>query len=81
MRMYSTSGSRIALHSDSKSAVLLGLSLIAGEKVRYEGSIFQLPLPDSEGKPISIAHEPASVPVYLATLGPSFESHAEVREL
>ena len=45
--------------------------IFAGEKVRYPGKIFQLPLPDSEGKALRIAHEPADVPIYLATLGPN----------
>ncbi len=45
--------------------------IFAGEKVRYDGKVFQLPLPDSEGKAIRIAHEPADVPIYLATLGPN----------
>jgi F420-dependent oxidoreductase-like protein len=45
--------------------------IFAGEKVRYDGKVYQLPLPDSEGKAIRIAHEPAEIPVYLATLGPN----------
>jgi F420-dependent oxidoreductase-like protein len=45
--------------------------IFAGEKVNYQGKVFQLPLPDSEGKPIRIAHEPADIPIYLATLGPN----------
>ena len=45
--------------------------IFAGEKVRYQGKVFQLPLPDSEGKALRIAHEPAEVPIYLATLGPN----------
>lgn len=45
--------------------------IFAGEKVRYDGKIFQLPLPDSEGKPIRITHDPADIPIYLATLGPN----------
>lgn len=45
--------------------------IFAGEKVRYDGSVYQLPLPDSQGKPIRIAHDPADVPIYLATLGPN----------
>ena len=43
--------------------------IFAGEKVRYQGKVFQLPLPDSEGKAIRIAHEPTDIPIYLATLG------------
>ena len=42
-----------------------------GEKVQYQGEIFQMPLPESEGKPIKIAHEPVDIPIYLATLGPN----------
>ena len=45
--------------------------IFAGEKVSYDGQVFQLPLPDSEGKSIKIAHEPTDVPIYLATLGPN----------
>ena len=45
--------------------------IFAGEKVRYEGKAFQLPLPDSEGKAIRIAHDPVDIPIYLATLGPN----------
>lgn len=45
--------------------------IFSGEKVNYQGQIFQLPLPDSEGKAIKIAHEPCDIPVYLATLGPN----------
>ena len=45
--------------------------IFAGEKVQYQGEIFQMPLPESEGKPIKIAHEPVDIPIYLATLGPN----------
>jgi F420-dependent oxidoreductase-like protein len=45
--------------------------IFAGEKVRYQGKVFQLPLPDSQGKAIRIAHEPVDIPIYLATLGPN----------
>ena len=45
--------------------------IFAGEKVQYQGKVFQLPLPDSEGKPIRIAHAPTQMPIYLATLGPN----------
>jgi F420-dependent oxidoreductase-like protein len=49
--------------------------IFAGEKVRYQGKVFQMPLPDSEGKTIRIAHEPAHIPIYLATLGPNALSY------
>ena len=45
--------------------------IFAGEKVNYQGKVFQLPLPYSEGKALRIAHDPAEVPIYLATLGPN----------
>lgn len=44
--------------------------IFSGEKVRYAGKIYKLPMPDSEGKAIRIAHAPVEIPIYLATLGP-----------
>ena len=43
---------------------------LSGERVRYDGQVHQLPLPESEGKAIRIAHELVEIPIYLATLGP-----------
>ena len=54
-----------------KETVEICRMIFAGEKVRYDGKVFQLPLPDSEGKALRIAHEPAEIPIYLATLGPA----------
>ena len=54
-----------------KETVEICRMIFAGEKVRYEGKAFRLPLPDSEGKAIRIAHEPVDIPIYLATLGPN----------
>lgn len=45
--------------------------IFAGEKVRYQGKVFQMPLPDSEGKPIRVQHTAVEIPIYLATLGPN----------
>lgn len=45
--------------------------IFAGEKVRYDGKVYQLPLANSEGKAIRISHEPTDIPIYLATLGPN----------
>jgi F420-dependent oxidoreductase-like protein len=45
--------------------------IFRGERAAYQGKVFQLPLPESEGKPIKINHEPADIPIYLATLGPA----------
>ncbi len=41
-----------------------------GEKLRYEGKHFTLPLPGGEGKAIRLDHPPMDIPIYLATLGP-----------
>ena len=46
-------------------------TIFAGEKAQYDGKVYRLPLPDSEGKALRIAHEPTVIPVYLATLGPA----------
>ena len=54
-----------------KETVDICRMIFRGEKVRYDGKVFQLPLPDSEGKAIGIAHEPTEIPIYLATLGPN----------
>lgn len=45
--------------------------IFAGQKVEYQGKTIQLPLPDSQGKALRIDHEPAGIPIYLATLGPN----------
>ena len=45
--------------------------VFAGERVRYAGKVFQLPLPGSEGKTLRVAHAPVDIPIYLATLGPN----------
>ncbi len=45
--------------------------VFAGERVQYTGKVFQLPLPDSEGKTLRVAHAPVDIPIYLATLGPN----------
>ncbi|MEM7078458.1 MAG: LLM class flavin-dependent oxidoreductase [Pseudomonadota bacterium] len=54
-----------------KETVAICRMIFAGEKVRYDGKVFQLPLPDSEGKAIGISHAPTDIPIYLATLGPN----------
>lgn len=53
-----------------KETVDICRMVFAGEKVRYNGKVFQLPLPDSDGKAIRVDHEPVDIPIYLATLGP-----------
>ncbi len=42
-----------------------------GERLTYSGEIYQLPLPDSEGKALIPSAQPRPhLPIYLATLGP-----------
>lgn len=41
-----------------------------GEKIAYNGRYHKLPLPGGEGKSIRLLHEPADIPIMLATLGP-----------
>jgi F420-dependent oxidoreductase-like protein len=42
-----------------------------GERLEYSGDVYQLPLPDGEGKAIRSAVPAAHVPIYLASLGPA----------
>lgn len=43
----------------------------AGEKIRYEGKVLQLPLPGGKGKALRLAQGAnPDIPIYLATLGP-----------
>lgn len=42
-----------------------------GERLTYEGQIYQLPLPGGEGKPLRSGAQPRpNIPIYLATLSP-----------
>ena len=54
-----------------KETVDICRMIFAGQKVRYDGNVFQLPLPEGEGKSIRIDHEPVAIPIYLATLAPN----------
>ena len=42
----------------------------SGERVSYDGEVYQLPLPDGEGRSIRSSSEPVHVPIYVAALGP-----------
>lgn len=45
--------------------------VVAGEKLEYRGSVYQLPLPGGPGRPIrSMLPAAAPVPIYIAALGP-----------
>ena len=42
----------------------------SGERLAYKGQIYELPLPDGEGRSIRSSAEPVHVPIYIAALGP-----------
>ena len=42
-----------------------------GERLTYDGSVYQLPLPDSDGRPIRSAASVSRIPIYNASLGPA----------
>ena len=54
----------------------------AGERVQYQGKIYQLPLPGGEGKALRSSASPRpNIPVYLATLSPkSLEMTGELAD-
>jgi len=57
--------------------------VMSGERLRYGGRVYELPLAGGEGKALksSIGAVPAPVPVYLATLGPkSLEMTGEIAD-
>jgi F420-dependent oxidoreductase-like protein len=41
-----------------------------GDRLTYEGKVFQLPLPDGPGRPLRSMMPPAGLPIYVASLGP-----------
>jgi F420-dependent oxidoreductase-like protein len=45
-------------------------AVASGHRVSHDGEVFQLPLPDGPGRPLRSMLAPASVPVYVAALGP-----------
>ena len=53
-----------------------------GERVSYRGKVYELPLPDGEGKALRTAARPQpNIPIYLATLSPrSLEMTGEIAE-
>ncbi len=47
-------------------------TMCAGERLRHDGELYQLPLPESEGRAIrSAARTPVHVPIHVASLGPA----------
>jgi F420-dependent oxidoreductase-like protein len=46
-------------------------AITAGQRIDYHGQIYQLPLPDGEGRSLRSRMPPAPVPIYIASLGPA----------
>jgi F420-dependent oxidoreductase-like protein len=45
-------------------------TVAAGERLRHDGRVYQLPLPDGPGRALRSALAPTRVPIYVAALGP-----------
>lgn len=45
--------------------------ITGGERLSYDGKVYQLPLPGGEGKAIRSRAETAPIPIYVASLGPA----------
>ncbi len=54
----------------TKETIDIIRQVTSGERLSYEGEVYQLPLPDSEGKAIRSAVPPTDIPIYIASLGP-----------
>jgi F420-dependent oxidoreductase-like protein len=55
---------------------------VRGERVAYQGTVYQLPLPGGQGRAMRAGAPPrADIPIYLATLGPkSLEMTGEIAD-
>ena len=53
-----------------RETVQIVRSVMAGEKVCFQGSQYRIPLPGGDGRPMRVSLPPVPVPVYLATLSP-----------
>ena len=46
-------------------------TVTAGERLVHDGEIYQLPLPDGDGRPIRSRMAPSYIPIFVASLGPA----------
>ena len=54
-----------------RETIEIARKITRGERLVYQGEVYQVPLPDSEGKALTSSVPPRpQLPVYLATLGP-----------
>jgi F420-dependent oxidoreductase-like protein len=55
----------------SRETIEILRTITAGERLAYDGDVYQLPLPGGEGKSLRSAAQPAEIPIYIASLGPA----------
>lgn len=55
----------------TRETISIVRAIAAGERLHYEGLVYQLPLADSAGVAIRSAAPPAEIPIYVASLGPA----------
>ncbi len=46
-------------------------TIVSGDRLAYDGTVYQLPLPNSAGVPIRSAAKVDDIPIYIAALGPA----------
>ncbi|CAN5606264.1 hypothetical protein BH18ACT1_BH18ACT1_05340 [soil metagenome] len=46
-------------------------AISAGQRLEYHGEVYELPLPDGEGRSLRSLMAPAHVPIHVAALGPA----------
>jgi F420-dependent oxidoreductase-like protein len=56
--------------SATRETIEIVRRVAAGEKLEHHGRVYDLPLPGGPGRPIRSMLPPASVPIYIAALGP-----------
>ncbi len=55
----------------SRETIEIVKMIASGERLAYDGAMYQLPLPGSQGRAIRSRAEATPVPVYIAALGPA----------
>ena len=54
----------------SETIDIVGL-IASGERLAYEGKVYELPLPDSQGRSLRSPVSGAQIPIYIASMGPA----------
>lgn len=55
----------------TRETIAIIRTISAGERLTYDGTVYTLPLPDSEGRALRSPAGPVDVPIYIASLGPA----------